>query len=57
MNAAVAANARDPELWLFRGRYRIDANDCRGANQDFDSPSRFAPDNAGALRRRPASRS
>ena len=24
MNAAVAANGRDPELWLFRGRYRIE---------------------------------
>jgi Flp pilus assembly protein TadD len=49
MNAAVAANSRDPELWLFRGRYRIDANDCRGAIQDFDRAIALAPDNAGAF--------
>ena len=48
MNAAVAANGRDPELWLFRGRYRIDANDCRGAIQDFDRAIAIAPDHAAA---------
>jgi Flp pilus assembly protein TadD len=49
MNAAVAANGRDPELWLFRGRYRIDANDCRGAIQDFDRAIALAPENAAAF--------
>ena len=49
MNAAVAANAKDPELWLFRGRYRIEAGDCRGAVQDFDRTITLAPGNAGAF--------
>ena len=49
MNAAVAANGRDPDVWLFRGRYRIDAHDCRGASQDFDRAIALAPDNAGAF--------
>jgi len=49
MNAAVAANGRDPELWLFRGRYRIEAGDCRGAIQDFDRTIALAPENAGAF--------
>jgi len=49
MNAGVAANARDPELWLFRGRYRIEAGDCRGAIQDFDRSVALAPGNAGAF--------
>jgi len=45
----VAANGRDPELWLFRGRYRIEAGDCRGAIQDFDRTIALAPENAGAF--------
>ena len=49
MNAAVAANGREPELWLFRGRYRIEAGDCRGAVQDFDKTIALAPDHAGAF--------
>jgi Flp pilus assembly protein TadD len=49
MNAAVEANGRDPELLLFRGRYRMDANDCRGAAQDFDRAIALAPDNAAAF--------
>jgi Flp pilus assembly protein TadD len=49
MDAAVDADGRDPELWLFRGRYRIDAGDCRGAIQDFDRAIALAPDNAGAF--------
>jgi tetratricopeptide (TPR) repeat protein len=49
MNAAVAANGRDPELWLFRGRYRIETGDCRGALEDFDKTIALAPDNAGAF--------
>ena len=49
MNAAVAANAADPELWLFRGRYRVERGDCRGAVQDFDRALALAPDNAAAF--------
>jgi tetratricopeptide (TPR) repeat protein len=49
MNAAVAANTGDPELWLFRGRYRVERGDCRGAVQDFDRALALAPDNAAAF--------
>jgi Flp pilus assembly protein TadD len=49
MNAAVAANGRDSELWLFRGRYRIESGDCRGAAQDFDRALVLAPESAGAF--------
>jgi Flp pilus assembly protein TadD len=49
MNAAVAANGRDAEVWLFRGRYRMDADDCRGALQDFDRAIALVPDNASAF--------
>ena len=48
MNAAVAANGRDPELWLFRGRYRTEQHDCRGASADFDHAIDLAPQNASA---------
>jgi Flp pilus assembly protein TadD len=48
MTAAVAASARDPELWLFRGRYRIESGDCRGAAEDFDHATALAPGNAAA---------
>jgi Flp pilus assembly protein TadD len=48
MNAAVDANPREPELWLFRGRYRIDAGDCRGAATDFDRAVALAPADAAA---------
>jgi len=48
MDAAAAANPRDPEVWLFRGRYRIDTGDCRAAGADFDRAVALAPDNAAA---------
>jgi Flp pilus assembly protein TadD len=48
MTAAVDASPRDPELWLFRGRYRIDTGDCRGAAGDFDRAVALAPSNAAA---------
>jgi Flp pilus assembly protein TadD len=48
MSAAVDASPRDPELVLFRGRYRIDSGDCRGAAADFDRAVALAPTNAGA---------
>jgi len=49
MDAAVAANGRDPELWLFRGRYRTERGDCRGAAADFDRATALAPANAAAF--------
>jgi Flp pilus assembly protein TadD len=48
MNAAVAENGRDPELWLFRGRYRVENGDCKGASADFDRAVDLAPVNAAA---------
>jgi len=48
MDAAVKANTRDSELWLFRGRYRVEQGDCRGAVADFDRALALAPDNAAA---------
>jgi Flp pilus assembly protein TadD len=35
LNSAVAVNANEPELRMFRGRYRMDAHDCAGALDDF----------------------
>jgi tetratricopeptide (TPR) repeat protein len=49
MNAAVAANDREPEVWLFRGRYKVESGDCRSAAQDFDRALALAPDNASAF--------
>jgi Flp pilus assembly protein TadD len=46
MDKALAANARDPELWLFRGRYRVENGDCRGAVADFDRALMLDPVNA-----------
>ena len=48
MDAAVAANGRDPELWLFRGRYRTEQGDCRGAAADFDHATSLSPANSAA---------
>jgi len=48
MNKAAAANPRDPELWLFRGRYRVENGDCPGAVADFDRALALSPANAGA---------
>src|SRR5262249_31215363 len=48
MDAAVAANGRDPEVWLFRGRYRVEQGDCRGAASGFDRALALAPGNAPA---------
>ena len=48
MDAAVTANGRDPELWLFRGRYRTERGDCRGAAADFDQATSLSPANPAA---------
>lgn len=45
LEEAVAAMPDDIELRLFRGRYRIDQRDCRGALADFDAAIRLAPEN------------
>jgi Uncharacterized conserved protein len=37
LNAAIAVAPADPELHMFRGRYRMDAHDCTAALDDFRS--------------------
>ena len=37
LNAAVAVAGTDPELRMFRGRFRMDAHDCTAALDDFRS--------------------
>jgi tetratricopeptide (TPR) repeat protein len=48
MSGAVAADPREPELWLFRGRYRVEQKDCAGALLDFDKAVQLAPRDASA---------
>jgi Tfp pilus assembly protein PilF len=43
VSAALDARPDDPELWLFRGRYRVDAGDCKGAATDFQRAERLEP--------------
>lgn len=45
---ALATKADEAEVWLFRGRYRIETQDCAGAQSDFAQAIRRAPENAGA---------
>jgi Flp pilus assembly protein TadD len=49
VSAALKAQPKEPELWLFRGRYRVEAQDCRGAVSDFDQAEKLQPDNAAAF--------
>jgi Flp pilus assembly protein TadD len=46
LEKAVAAKPDDVELRLFRGRYRIEAEDCAGALDDFRAAIELAPQNA-----------
>jgi Flp pilus assembly protein TadD len=46
LEQAVAAKPGDVELRLFRGRYRIEAEDCSGALEDFRAAIELAPRNA-----------
>jgi Flp pilus assembly protein TadD len=48
MDRAVGEKPLDAELWLFRGRYRVERGDCRDALQDFQRALSLAPRNAGA---------
>jgi predicted AlkP superfamily phosphohydrolase/phosphomutase len=36
LTEAAAAKPDEPEVWLFRGRYRVDSDDCAGAVSDFE---------------------
>ena len=44
LQGALAARPQEPELWLFRGRYRVESGDCRGALEDFQQAVRLTPD-------------
>ncbi len=48
LEKAVAARPQEPELWLFRGRYRIDRGDCPGALSDFEQAVELDPGRASA---------
>jgi len=46
LNQAAAAKPSEPEVWLFRGRYRVERGECAGAVDDFQQAARLTPDNA-----------
>ena len=48
LNQAAAAKPDDPEVWLFRGRYRVERGECAGAVDDFRQAARLTPNNAAA---------
>lgn len=48
LNQAAAAKPNEPEVWLFRGRYRVERGECTGAVDDFRQATRLSPDNAAA---------
>jgi len=48
LDAAIAARADEPEVLLFRGRYRIERGECGGALEDFLAAERLAPANPAA---------
>ena len=49
MNDAAAAKPDEPEVWLFRGRYRLERQDCAAALNDFQRAAQLAPTNAAAF--------
>jgi Flp pilus assembly protein TadD len=49
LEAGLAARPQEPELWLFRGRYRVDSGDCRGALADFERAAQLSPDDPKAF--------
>jgi Flp pilus assembly protein TadD len=48
VDAALRAQPREVELWLFRGRYRVEAHDCAGAASDFVKAEALSPESAPA---------
>jgi Flp pilus assembly protein TadD len=49
LNQAAAAKADDPEVLLFRGRYRVESGDCAGAVADMQRATELAPTNPAAF--------
>ncbi|HEX7678129.1 MAG TPA: alkaline phosphatase family protein [Thermoanaerobaculia bacterium] len=45
LDAAVGVAPSEPELRMFRGRFRMDAHDCRGALTDFQTTDQQRPNN------------
>jgi Flp pilus assembly protein TadD/predicted AlkP superfamily pyrophosphatase or phosphodiesterase len=43
------ARPDEPEVWLFAGRYQVEAGRCREAVTDFERATRLAPENPGAF--------
>lgn len=48
IDAALEARPDDAELWLFRGRYRVEAADCANAARDFERAVSLTPSNPAA---------
>jgi superkiller protein 3 len=48
MDGAVNVHPDDAEVWLFRGRYRMESTNCAGAAADFSRAADLAPANAAA---------
>ena len=49
VDAAVGARGNDPELRMFRGRYRVELHDCAGALQEFRIAQQLKPEDPVAL--------
>jgi Tfp pilus assembly protein PilF len=49
MNDAAVAKPDEPEVWLFRGRYRLERQDCAAALNDFQRAAQLAPRNPAAF--------
>lgn len=49
LNMALAARPDDPELLLFRGRYRVEQGDCASGLNDFRRATDLSPSNASAF--------
>lgn len=49
ITAALGARPGESDLWLFRGRYRVDAGECEGAVADFQRAQELSPKNAEAF--------
>lgn len=47
LDRAIAARPADAELHLFRGRYRMERQDCHGAAEDFEAATRNHADAIG----------
>ena len=46
LDAAIAIDPNQPTWLLYRGRYRLEKKDCRGARDDFGGAARLEPNNA-----------